>query len=47
MTKIQIVSSGNSTWYLFCSKKGYKIENVKCKNKKSFENLVFLSKTLQ
>ena len=41
MTKVQIVSSGNSAWYLFCSKKGYEIENVKYKNKKPFENLAF------
>ena len=41
MTKVQIVSSKNSAWYLFRSKKGYKSEIWSETNKILFENLVF------
>ena len=43
MTKVQIVSSKNSAWYLFCSKKCYKNENtIRDVNKMLFENLLFI-----
>ena len=41
MNTAQIVSSRNLTRYLFCSKKGYKNENMIRNKKISFENPVF------